>query len=701
MSGISQIFVMNADGSRQVQLTHEPANPGATDPAWSPDGAQIAFARSTAAFSTQIAVMNADGSGEKGLTTPGAERDDRPNFSPDGSRILFDSTRVGNQEVWVMNADGSAPTQLTTTPDVPDGGFSAWPNWSPDGTGIAFETNRDTLDRNNSANGAEVYVMNADGSSPVRLTHDAIADERPVWSPDGTLIAYSHETLNGPFNPGPLNLYVMNADGGNQHQIVADALEPDWQPNEPDRDGDGLPDDWETNGVDTPSGHLDLPAMGADLQHKDVFVELDPMAGDELSQGAIDAVEAAFARAPVPNPDGSQGIDLHVDNGPGSTMDALTGATWGALSAQDTIPHADPLGRPDGDDYDWSAFDGLRAQFFSPVRAPAFHYAISADTFDADQDSGISRGVGASDFIVALGPVCRPPTKSCTQAAQAGTFMHELGHKLGLRHGGGDDVNLKPNYLSIMNYAFQFTGLRHTDGTTTLDYSRLALPTLDETQLQESTGLQGPAGFETIGICPNGGKIRWPVSGVVDFDCDRVLSTAPVSADINGDKDLSVLTGFADWPTCNSRAAASGGSARPRRPPSPPQDEPSIAQLTAYANAPPAPPAVTPTPVPAPAPAQPAPATPRAKPLVLSQLRIKPARFRLSAAVSFRLSAAGRVRFTIVPRRKHCSFTRSGHAGTNRFTLRNRGLKPGRHRLRARPVQTGAKTSTVAFRIRR
>ena len=56
--------------------------------------------------------------------------------------------------------------------------------------------------------------------------------------------------------------------------------------------------------------------------------------------------------------------------------------------------------------------------------------------------------------------------------------MHELGHNLGLRHGGGDDVNYKPNYLSIMNYAFQFAGLRQ-DEPPRFDYSRFAIA-LDE-----------------------------------------------------------------------------------------------------------------------------------------------------------------------------------------------------------------------------
>ena len=63
---------------------------------------------------------------------------------------------------------------------------------------------------------------------------------------------------------------------------------------------------------------------------------------------------------------------------------------------------------------------------------------------------------------------------------QAGTFMHELGHNLGLRHGGTDESNYKPNYLSVMNYAFQFYGLIKNNSQGNFDYSRFKLADLDE-----------------------------------------------------------------------------------------------------------------------------------------------------------------------------------------------------------------------------
>ena len=238
-----------------------------------------------------------------------------------------------------------------------------------------------------------------------------------------------------------------------------------------DEDLDGIRDDWETNPADVDGNgtvDLDLPAMGADPRHKDLFIELDFMPPHRLSQGAVDRMELAFAAAPVPNPDGTTGVTLHVDNGPGSTMDPATDATWGSLSGQESLAHQDVLGSVNGSDqYVWTDFDTLKTAHFAAARRPVFHYGISAHGHDGTS-SGIARDIPSSDFIVTLGAGCTVETGSdCTfsEMAQAGTLMHELGHNLGLRHGGDDDVKYKPSYLSIMNYAFQLTGLLQADLT--------------------------------------------------------------------------------------------------------------------------------------------------------------------------------------------------------------------------------------------
>ena len=93
------------------------------------------------------------------------------------SKIAFVSNEDGNQEIYVMDADGSNPTRLTNNPDV-----DTQPNWSPDGAGLVFVSERD--------GNQEIYVMNADGSNPTRLTNNSDVDFLPAWSPDGTSIAF-------------------------------------------------------------------------------------------------------------------------------------------------------------------------------------------------------------------------------------------------------------------------------------------------------------------------------------------------------------------------------------------------------------------------------------------------------------------------------------------------------------------------------
>src|SRR5262249_59959414 len=92
-----------------------------------------------------------------------------------------------------------------------------------------------------------------------------------------------------------------------------------------------------------------------------------------------------------------------------------------------------------------------------------------------------------------------PPHLNGDVNDQVGTFMHELGHTLGLRHGGPDNDNCKPNYLSVMSYSRQFSdGVPLT--ARRLDYSRSALLSLNESSLQESFGIGAvalPSGFTT------------------------------------------------------------------------------------------------------------------------------------------------------------------------------------------------------------
>jgi len=143
--------------------------------------------------------------------------------------------------------------------------------------------------------------------------------------------------------------------------------------------------------------------------------------------------------------------------------------------------------------------------------------------------------------------------------------MHELGHTLGLSHGGLDGTNTKPNQLSIMNYLYRWRGgiERLTEGIA-LDYSRHELQILDESSLSEPAGYYpggpGPSGvndYISVWTCPGAStksvKLEYSVIGLPgspqDFDCDKIPDGVPIAANLTGfnDQDLTALRSYNEW----------------------------------------------------------------------------------------------------------------------------------------------------------
>jgi hypothetical protein len=149
--------------------------------------------------------VRADGTGSPERLTDAPGDDRAATFSPDGTKLAFDSTRSGGTDIFVMNADGSAVRQLTF-----DHGFTWGAAWSPDGSRIAFNSWR--------SGRQSIYVMGADGSNPIQVTSGPGEDMEPSWSPDGTRIVF-RRVLDAPDGG---EIWSVKADGTNLTSLSDD-----------------------------------------------------------------------------------------------------------------------------------------------------------------------------------------------------------------------------------------------------------------------------------------------------------------------------------------------------------------------------------------------------------------------------------------------------------------------------------------------
>jgi CSLREA domain-containing protein len=394
-----------------------------------------------------------------------------------------------------------------------------------------------------------------------------------------------------------------------------------------DTDGDALADAWELLGADT--GFIDINEDGtpdlvllSDPDHKDLFVEVDAMGLHAPTQATLDMVAFGrgipgtpdgFANAPahlVRNPDGDDGINLHATLDEATMhsfawtldLDGMAGNGVGEdVNGNGMLdPGEDALGDglDDGDCADqkgWPFFDAMKstpvfggafgtaserndpnAEHILAAKRLVYRYCMFADHFPYPNGPGMGvelaysgiAEIGGNDLIVSLGKHGGIDAKK-----QAGTFMHELGHTLNLRHGGADGTHHKPNYHSVMNYTWQLDAawMREmgasdyngdgdmTDEVWSLNYSEVRFGPLFESNLDEAAGICFPhsqcgvhshhwtlAGPPPAGPVREFGAVDWNRNGGVPNEAG--VAEPGMNTIIAGDVAVSQpLVGHEDW----------------------------------------------------------------------------------------------------------------------------------------------------------
>jgi len=259
---------------------------------------------------------------------------------------------------------------------------------------------------------------------------------------------------------------------------------------------------------------------------KDIYVEIDYMKAHAPDSAALQAVIGSFSQ------NGANTLHLQVNE----EMKDASGDGY----------HKPTINTPI-DTQTSTEFDTLKKGFFGEpsyrqgdlappyneyltAKRQAFHYAMFIHSQTADQGVSGKAEFKGNDLIVSLGNF---NNEVGSTAQQAGTFMHELGHNLGLRHGGQDDIDCKPNYLSVMNHAYQFSA--------TPNYARnpatppVIQTPLDEGQLNENIGIGDGGQGNTI--VWSGGAYTVPI-GSNSINWDGGPGINPVAVDLNNISSL-------------------------------------------------------------------------------------------------------------------------------------------------------------------
>jgi len=207
---VKRLAIMDSDGANHRFITNGQST--ALTPRYSPDYSKIAYLSYTDG-NPRIYIYDI-GTGRQTLVTDGANPTFAPRWSPDGRWILYSMAVAGNTDIYrVSSAGGGTPVRLTDTPGIDVGG-----SFSPDGSKIVFESDR--------SGSQQIYVMNTDGSDQRRITFFSGRSGTPEWSPRGDQIAFTHIA-------GNFRIAVMTPDGRNMRHLTDAWHDegPTWAPN--------------------------------------------------------------------------------------------------------------------------------------------------------------------------------------------------------------------------------------------------------------------------------------------------------------------------------------------------------------------------------------------------------------------------------------------------------------------------------------
>ncbi len=294
-----------------------------------------------------------------------------------------------------------------------------------------------------------------------------------------------------------------------------------------DDDQDGLCNGWErAKGIDlNGDGAItlcvdslncpDLQLEDANPDVMDIYVEVDRLANTTFNPSSLQAVKDAFATVPaalMANGQEAGGIKIHLELDE-TDLTLLSGTqTWQPhASGSDCSLHQ----MPDMAQFRAQRFGTPNQRWHQDVidaKRKIYRHLIFGGIQSPKTHSGRADPFG-NEAIVTLDAF---PVAAISPDWQAATVMHELGHTFGLRHGGGDHNQYKPNYVSVMNYTWQLRAnvnvdsvpsMKLFDAAWQLDYSRRQLDTLDEGGLSEPAGINGSIHDFTprgpLRACPN------------------------------------------------------------------------------------------------------------------------------------------------------------------------------------------------------